>query len=181
MLYQLLSSVDLGKFPMKKIFYRAIDDRCVTAGIKESFCVYRFVCSDCGRGFKWRHALQAHSYTHSPSTRLLCDICGFSSKYVTSFKAHLVQHSGRSFPCPHPGCAFSSTRKTHLNDHLATHTKVRQAGLGLYLINAVMRMLSYQQSWHRYITISIWILSYWYQHTNMSVSGTAYVWGIAIL
>ncbi|KAK3886648.1 hypothetical protein Pcinc_009203 [Petrolisthes cinctipes] len=84
-----------------------------------------FVCSDCGRGFKWRHALQAHSYTHSPSTRLLCDICGFSSKYVTSFKAHLVQHSGRSFPCPHPGCAFTSTRKTHLNDHLATHTKTR--------------------------------------------------------
>lgn len=84
-----------------------------------------FVCNECGRGFKWRHALQAHSYTHSPTSRLLCDICGFSSKYVSSFKAHLVQHSGRAFPCPHPGCAFTSSRKTHLNDHLATHSKTK--------------------------------------------------------
>nr|XP_045599778.1 myoneurin-like isoform X2 [Procambarus clarkii] len=84
-----------------------------------------FVCSECGRGFKWRHALQAHLYTHSPTSRVLCDICGFSSKYVSSFKAHLVQHSGRAFPCPHPGCAFTSNRKTHLNDHLATHSKTR--------------------------------------------------------
>ncbi|XP_037793300.1 zinc finger protein ZFAT-like [Penaeus monodon] len=84
-----------------------------------------FVCSDCGRGFKWRHALQAHLYTHSPTIRLLCDICGFSSKYVSSFKAHLLQHSGRAFPCPHPGCSFTSKRKTHLNDHLATHSKTR--------------------------------------------------------
>ncbi|XP_042209180.1 myoneurin-like isoform X2 [Homarus americanus] len=84
-----------------------------------------FVCNECGRGFKWRHALQAHSYTHSPTSRLLCDICGFSSKYISSFKAHLMQHSGRAFPCPHPGCAFTSSRKTHLNDHLATHSKTR--------------------------------------------------------
>ncbi|XP_042863786.1 myoneurin-like [Penaeus japonicus] len=84
-----------------------------------------FVCSDCGRGFKWRHALQAHLYTHSPTVRLLCDICGFSSKYVSSFKAHLLQHSGRAFLCPHPGCTFTSKRKTHLNDHLATHSKTR--------------------------------------------------------
>ncbi|XP_064094936.1 zinc finger protein 76-like [Macrobrachium nipponense] len=84
-----------------------------------------FVCNDCGRGFKWRHALHAHLHTHSPTSRLLCDICGFSSKYVTSFKAHLLQHSGQSFPCPHPGCSFSSNRKTHLNDHLATHSKTR--------------------------------------------------------
>lgn len=116
--------------------------------LQVGFCVYRFVCSDCGRGFKWRHALQAHSYTHSPSTRLLCDICGFSSKYVTSFKAHLVQHSGRSFPCPHPGCAFSSTRKTHLNDHLATHTKVRQAGLeSLLILNVLVDYLSTEYFW----------------------------------
>ncbi|KAG0728487.1 Zinc finger protein 567 [Chionoecetes opilio] len=84
-----------------------------------------FVCGDCGRGFKWRHALQAHSYTHSATTRLLCDVCGFSSKYVTTFKAHLLQHSGSFFPCPHPGCTFSTSRKTHLNDHYATHSKTR--------------------------------------------------------
>ncbi|XP_068219807.1 uncharacterized protein [Palaemon carinicauda] len=107
-----------------------------------------FVCNDCGRGFKWRHALHAHLHTHSPTSRLLCDICGFSSKYVTSFKAHLLQHSGQSFPCPHPGCSFSSNRKTHLNNHLATHSKTR-----VHQCEVCGHSFSYARNMHRHMRL----------------------------
>ncbi|KAF4523790.1 hypothetical protein B566_EDAN009023 [Ephemera danica] len=69
-----------------------------------------FLCGECGRGFKWKHALRSHALVHSAEKRHL---------------THKMVHAGVNFRCPEPNCKFVASRKQTLAHHIATHSKER--------------------------------------------------------
>ena len=65
-----------------------------------------FACKDCGKAFKWKHALTAHSVIHEPVKKFLCQECGFSTSHVSTFRFHNRIHSGSLTKCDVKNCTF---------------------------------------------------------------------------
>ena len=65
-----------------------------------------FDCKDCGKAFKWKHALTAHSVIHAPVKKFLCQECGFSTSHVSTFRFHNRIHSGNLTKCDVKNCTF---------------------------------------------------------------------------
>ena len=57
-------------------------------------------------GFKWKHALTAHSVIHAPEKKFLCQECGFSTSHMSTFKIHNRMHSGNLMKCDVKNCTF---------------------------------------------------------------------------
>lgn len=67
-----------------------------------------FVCKEksCGKAFKWKHALTAHSVIHADVKKFLCQECGFSTSHVSTFRFHSRIHSGNLMKCDVKNCTF---------------------------------------------------------------------------
>lgn len=82
-----------------------------------------YMCSYCGKGFKWKHGLMSHLIIHSEEKKFLCDECGYSAAHLQTLRAHKLSHTGMLWKCPVTSCNHTTRRKESLKLHVATHSK----------------------------------------------------------
>ena len=86
-----------------------------------------FQCKECDKSFKYKKGLAAHLATHnSPVGQYKCLMCDFTTNSPTTLSTHNNrEHAGVEFNCLHPGCSFTTHRKSNLLEHSKTHNKER--------------------------------------------------------
>jgi hypothetical protein len=81
---------------------------------------YRFLCSCCGRSFRFRNLLENHlKVEHLNSVKFNCDICSYETKFKINVERHIksVHMKLKNFKC----------------DHCDDHEYSTQVGLNLHL------------------------------------------------
>eukprot|EP00121_Abeoforma_whisleri_P015652 Awhi_evm1s14405 len=83
-----------------------------------------FVCSYCGKSFKWDGALQSHLLIHTKKKPFQCTECGTSFNQNGNLKRHMQVHTKEKlFLCPFGDCGRSYGTKVNLNYHLLSHSE----------------------------------------------------------
>ncbi|KAF5269679.1 hypothetical protein FQA39_LY08602 [Lamprigera yunnana] len=83
-----------------------------------------FLCSECGKDFVTKAALQSHFKVHTGEKPHTCNICNKSFAHVGSFEAHMLIHTGQK-PYNCDICKKAFTQLSHLKYHLRTHSGER--------------------------------------------------------
>ncbi|GBN96274.1 Zinc finger protein 467 [Araneus ventricosus] len=84
-----------------------------------------FICSECGKSFKWKGHLVIHYRTHTGEKPFPCDKCDKRFSTKCNLKNHLRTHTGeKPFPCDQCDKRFS--QKSNLDTHRRTHTGERR-------------------------------------------------------
>ena len=79
-------------------------------------CVYRFfdfryICQDCGMGFRWQSRFNEHKRKHSGEKPFICRECGDAFSSSSYLRVHERTHSGKKpYPCSICGEEFSHGR-----------------------------------------------------------------------
>ncbi|XP_033027073.1 zinc finger protein 24-like [Lacerta agilis] len=79
-----------------------------------------YLCSQCGKGFRWPSALAVHQRTHTGEKRHRCAECGKHFGQRGHLTVHRRIHSGeKPYGCPQCGKQFVDS--SHLTKHKRTH------------------------------------------------------------
>ncbi|XP_076104117.1 uncharacterized protein LOC143072871 [Mytilus galloprovincialis] len=87
----------------------------------------KFLCSDCGKAYFRKHALQRHMRYHTGEKPHTCQHCGYQCREANNLKRHLSLHfeSERNFICELCGSAFHA-KKTLEMHHAYKHSDIRE-------------------------------------------------------
>ncbi|GBO43109.1 Gastrula zinc finger protein xFG20-1 [Araneus ventricosus] len=80
-----------------------------------------FICTECGKSFKWKSHLVIHYRTHTGEKLYPCGRCDKRFSTKTILTNHLRTHTGEK-PYSCDLCNKSFSTKGNLNDHRRTHT-----------------------------------------------------------
>ncbi|XP_053118190.1 zinc finger protein 24-like [Hemicordylus capensis] len=79
-----------------------------------------YLCTQCGKGFRWPSALAVHQRTHTGEKRHCCTECGKRFGQRGHLTVHRRIHSGeKPYACPQCGKQFVDS--SHLTKHQRTH------------------------------------------------------------
>ena len=83
-------------------------------------CGITYTCLECGKPFKKRCQLQAHSFIHKQAKDFVCGICQRAFKEKSNFNRHVRTHSSlRPYKCPHCVKCFKVAATLYV--HRLTH------------------------------------------------------------
>ncbi|XP_041723654.1 zinc finger protein 681-like [Coregonus clupeaformis] len=81
----------------------------------------RYICSQCGKGYKCSYELRRHETVHSEVKPFHCDPCEKRYKTKVALKQNLRMHRGeKAFLCS--VCGMACCTSSHLRVHMKTHT-----------------------------------------------------------
>ncbi|XP_028670888.1 zinc finger protein 585A-like [Erpetoichthys calabaricus] len=93
----------------------------VKQGRKKSHKVERqFLCSHCGKHFRYLYALKRHDLVHTGKKPFPCPECGRGFRCNSDLKRHQKTHIGQK-PYTCPNCSKDFLKMSHLQEHLLTH------------------------------------------------------------
>jgi len=76
----------------------------------------KYVCSVCGRAYRWRSKRMLCEKTHKGEYYFACPVCGKQFQHKHKLEHHYVVHTGeKPFSCPI--CPFKCNRRDNLNLH----------------------------------------------------------------
>lgn len=79
-----------------------------------------FECTQCGKSYMSKHALEEHLYTHVGMRPFACPYCAASFNHRKSLRRHVQLHNNvKRFDCPQ--CSKTFVRKDALESHLRVH------------------------------------------------------------
>ncbi|XP_066939177.1 zinc finger protein 761-like isoform X2 [Macrobrachium rosenbergii] len=78
----------------------------------------RYQCENCGKVFRYKTELDAHSYTHLEGKPFTCEECGKQFKCRKTHKMHVKQHSPDKDIYKCPFCDRQSSRKRNVVHHV---------------------------------------------------------------
>ncbi|KAJ8304104.1 hypothetical protein KUTeg_017687 [Tegillarca granosa] len=86
----------------------------------------KFLCSECGKAYFRKHALQRHMRYHTGDKPHMCQYCGYKCREVNNLKRHMSLHfeGERNFVCEVCGAAFHA-KKTLEMHHAYKHSEER--------------------------------------------------------
>lgn len=88
----------------------------------ENQTVKPFICSVCGRGYKWKYNLMTHMRLHSEGKRFRCPVCIKSFQFRSEIVKHMRVHMReKPFSCSICGTTFKV--KEALKSHMKIHTE----------------------------------------------------------
>ncbi|XP_066939176.1 zinc finger protein 431-like isoform X1 [Macrobrachium rosenbergii] len=75
-------------------------------------------CKDCGKVFRYKSDLDAHSYTHLEVKPFACEACGKQFKRRKTYRVHMKQHSPDKDIYKCPFCDKQSSQKRNVVHHV---------------------------------------------------------------
>ena len=85
-----------------------------------------FECTQCGKSYMSKHALEEHLYTHVGMRPFACPYCAASFNHRKSLRRHVQLHNNvKRFDCPQ--CSKTFVRKDALESHLRIHKAEEEA------------------------------------------------------
>lgn len=89
--------------------------------LRYHFFGYDFLCSTCGKSFKFKNLLENHvKVDHFNSVKFVCDLCSYTTKFKINLKRHLISYhlKQKNFICPFETCASKYSTQVGLNLHM---------------------------------------------------------------
>ncbi|XP_017835345.1 gastrula zinc finger protein XlCGF8.2DB-like [Drosophila busckii] len=88
-------------------------------------------CSTCFKTFTRRFSLARHELSHAHLNGFLCDKCGVEMKDRHQMREHMRQEHEEKRPFQCGKCPRNYARKTHLKDHMRSHSVQRDFACGI--------------------------------------------------
>ena len=87
----------------------------------------KYSCQICAKRFPTRTSLEIHAISHTSERVFSCSECAFETKYKSHLNLHRRMHNGAAFRCAYGDgdCDYSTPKKSLLQAHMKTHTKVK--------------------------------------------------------
>ncbi|XP_066950324.1 uncharacterized protein [Macrobrachium rosenbergii] len=85
----------------------------------------KYKCKVCGQQFNRIQVLHTHETKHTNDRPFLCETCGWSGKTKNALITHVKIHTGDLLKCQFPNCKYETAKKSHLKEHMQSHSKSR--------------------------------------------------------
>ena len=89
---------------------------------------HQHTCKYCDKKCAFESDLKRHMEKHTEESPWICnnDDCGRIFKWKAELTAHEVTHTGETFMCEYPGCAFTNKDPRNVKRHHRVHTKEKK-------------------------------------------------------